>query len=308
MNIVPIVFAFDNNIILPACVCISSLLMNAKPDTYYEIYILHSSSETLDEDRLNRISRHYSNCCINFLPVGNDFENAYEIRGVTKATYYRLLIPNILTQFNKIIYSDVDIIFRMDLSEVYNLDIADNYLAATLDIGINQDTEYLRKVGIERWQYLQAGFIVMNLHQMRSDHLVEQFVELGKGKFKYQDQDILNIACKGRVYFLPPRFNVNDCAYIYMYWHPELLPKSMTAIDIEAATKGGNIHYSGYKPWKRYSVSFDIWWEYYRKSIFYDELFYFKFFFDKTMYLDSLSLWKRMKILARYFIYGRYKG
>lgn len=43
MNIVPIVFAFDNNLILPACVCISSLMMNANEDTFYDIFILHSA-------------------------------------------------------------------------------------------------------------------------------------------------------------------------------------------------------------------------------------------------------------------------
>lgn len=43
MNIVPIAFAFDNNLILPACVCISSLMMNANEDTFYDIFILHSA-------------------------------------------------------------------------------------------------------------------------------------------------------------------------------------------------------------------------------------------------------------------------
>ena len=38
MNVVPIVFAFDNNLILPACVCISSLLVNAKCDTFYDVF------------------------------------------------------------------------------------------------------------------------------------------------------------------------------------------------------------------------------------------------------------------------------
>ena len=40
MNIVPIVFAFDSNLLYPAHICISSLLMSAKSDTFYDIYIL----------------------------------------------------------------------------------------------------------------------------------------------------------------------------------------------------------------------------------------------------------------------------
>lgn len=43
MRIIPIAFAFDNNLILPACVCISSLMMNAKEDTFYDIFICKHS-------------------------------------------------------------------------------------------------------------------------------------------------------------------------------------------------------------------------------------------------------------------------
>lgn len=52
MNIVPIVFAFDNNLILPACVCISSLMMNANEDTFYDIFILHSAHIKLKKRRI----------------------------------------------------------------------------------------------------------------------------------------------------------------------------------------------------------------------------------------------------------------
>ncbi len=67
----------------------------------------------------------------------------------------------------------------------------------------------------------------------------------------------------------------------------------------------GNIHFNGHKPWKKYSTNFDIWWEYYRKSPFFDEKFYFDFFYYRLNIFDQLSLLKRIKILVRYFIYGK---
>ena len=57
MNVIPIAFAFDNNLILPACVCISSLLTNAQKDTFYDIFILHSSNIALKKEGLNKIPR-----------------------------------------------------------------------------------------------------------------------------------------------------------------------------------------------------------------------------------------------------------
>lgn len=310
MNIIPIVFAFDNNLIEAAGVCFSSLLMNAEPDTFYNIHILHSPNVNLDEERLISVADHYKNCSISFHKVNDTFEDAFEIRHVTKATYYRLLIPDIFPQYEKVIYADVDIIFRLDLSDVYAIDLSGNYIAATLDIGMNNyEGKYVASLpGVKEWEYIQAGFILMNLENIRKDNIVSRFIQSASNNYKYQDQDILNIVCAGKIKLLPPCWNVNDCAYIQFFQNQCNLPVWISREDIETAKKTGNIHYSGYKPWNRYSVAFDIWWEYYRKSPLYDEKRYFKFFFDKTMLLDSLTLWKRVKNLIRFFLHGRYKG
>lgn len=50
MKRVPIAFAFDNKLVFPACICLSSLLMNAKEGTFYDIFILHSSKDDLSRD------------------------------------------------------------------------------------------------------------------------------------------------------------------------------------------------------------------------------------------------------------------
>ena len=164
MNCVPIVFAFDNNIIQAACVCISSLMMNAKEDTFYDIFILHSKSVDLRTEELNKIPQFYSNCRIRYRQVDDSFESAYEIRGVTKATYYRLLIPDLLPEYDKVIYSDVDIIFRLDLWNVYTQDISDLYVAAVLDFALNYKEKHLKDIGVEPGRYIQAGFIMLNLN------------------------------------------------------------------------------------------------------------------------------------------------
>ena len=59
MKTVPIVFAFDNNLVLPACICISSLLMNAKEDTFYDIFILHSSKIDLHKGQLDELTNYF---------------------------------------------------------------------------------------------------------------------------------------------------------------------------------------------------------------------------------------------------------
>ena len=310
-NIVPIAFAFDNNLVMPACVCISSLLMSAKPDTFYDIFILHSPKEELTKEKLDLLPHYYSNCRLQYRKVDATFDDAFEIRGITTPTYYRLLIPDLIPEYDKVIYSDVDVIFRMDLSQLYQSDLAGYLLAATKDLDLNlskEGKEYIvSTLGLIQGNYLQAGFIIMNNALMRKDKKEKQLKALAKQKYKHQDQDILNIACQGKVLYLPPCYNMTNYSYNYMLHDYDLVETLYTDEEIRFALSHGNIHYNGQKPWKGYCVNFDIWWEYYRKSPFFDAKFYYDFFAKKMGELDRFTLWKRIKLLVRYFVYGQIK-
>lgn len=308
MNIIPIAFCFDNNLVMPACVAISSLMMNAQHDTFYDIYILHSSRNVLKKDELDKIPSFFPNCKLNYREVGEVFDNAFEIRGVTIATYYRLLIPELIPEYDKIIYADVDMIFRQDFSEIYNIDMKDNYIAATYDLGMNLSADgqkYIDSIpGLLQGEYLQAGVIMLNCKEILANNLVPIFKQYVKGKYKYQDQDILNLVCGKKKIVLPWKYNMTDYSFSFLMNEPHLLTTKYANSNIEEAKKYGNLHYNGHKPWKKYSVNFDIWWEYYRKSPFFDNKFYFDFFYCKLEEYDRLPLMKRVKILLRYFVYG----
>lgn len=305
-NIIPIAFAFDNNLVLPACVCISSLLSNANEDTFYDIFILYSESGNVDRTDLDTIPKYYNNCKINYRLVDNTFETAFEIRGITTPAYYRLLIPELIPEYDKVIYSDVDVVFRMDLWDLYQINLDGYYLAATRDLGLNlskEGVEYIKTLnGVKAGDYLQSGFIVLNSSLIMRDGLVEQFKALAKQKLKFQDQDILNIACHDKVKYLSLEYNMTDYSFYYVMKECDRILDLFDKEAIEVALNKGTLHYNGHKPWKKYCVNFDIWWEYYRNSPFFDPHFYFEFYYSKLDELDQLSLWKRIKILLRYFI------
>ena len=52
MNIIPIAFAFDEKLIRPACVCLTSLLENANADSFYNVYIIHSDRISFEGSEL----------------------------------------------------------------------------------------------------------------------------------------------------------------------------------------------------------------------------------------------------------------
>lgn len=311
LNIIPIAFAFDQNLIFPAEVCLSSLLMNAKETTFYDIYILYPESKDFARESINKLSSKFINFRVHYIPVLSAFDAAFEIRGITTPCYYRLLIPELIPEYDKVIYSDVDVIFRMDMSKLYSMDLGDSYLAATRDVGLNLSKDGLEYINsmpeLEAGQYLQSGFIMLNSKKIREDGLVAKFKEQAKRKLKFQDQDILNIVCKGNVKFLSLEYNMTDYSFYYAMKERELLYTWYDDSAIDNAIMYGNLHFNGHKPWKKYCINFDIWWEYYRKSPSYNEQFYFDFYYNKLDELDQLSLLKRIKILARYFLYGRKK-
>ena len=212
MNKVPIAFAFDNNLVFPACVCLSSLMIHAKEDTFYEIFILHSEHEQLNCEELDKLPTYYSNCSISYRTVGNIFDEAFEIRGITTPAYYRLLIPELIPEYDKVIYSDVDVIFRMDLFDLYSQDLGNNYIAATRDLGLNLGEDGIKYINslpeLHVGEYLQSGFIVLNNNAILRDGKIEEFKQLAKRNLKFQDQDILNITCCGKIKYLSLEYNI----------------------------------------------------------------------------------------------------
>lgn len=309
MTRVPIVFAFDNNLAMPAAVCIYSLLVNAKPTTAYDIYILHRGGEQLDLSKVERVISQFPLSTLTLREVGDEFDSSFEIRGITTPAYYRLLIPQLIPEHDRVIYSDVDVIFRQDLAEVYNTELSNNIIAGVNNLAhIDSDLKayYEGNLGLVSPNIICSGFLVMNCETIRRENLKESFLELAKKKFKYQDQDILNISCAGRIKMLAPKYSLLTYISLYAITNgKESLVPLWNASEVDEALMEGNIHYNGNKPWRTWCLNFDIWWEYYRKSPIFDEKFYFDFYYRRLNELDALPFVKRIKILARYFVYGR---
>lgn len=308
MNIIPIVFAYDNRMSMPAAICIYSLLANAKTDTFYDIFILSSPDIDLNTTDLDNVVAEFNNVKVTHRKVSREFEDSFLIRGISCTTYYRLLIPDLIREYDKIVYSDVDVIFRDDLSEIFHNTNLNGYILAGVNSINHLDTEnstYYRNIGIDPAKTIYAGNLIINSKLIRETGISERFKAMAHEKLRFQDMDIINIICKNNIKYLGPEF----CLTNYIYNKAVNDPGSISALwskkEISKALVSGIVHYNGQKPWNGYCPGFDIWWEYYRKSPVFDQKFYFNFFYNKLDELDTLSLWKRIKILVRFFKNGR---
>ena len=263
-------------IVVPFGVTVTSLLLNAKSDTFYDIYVLHDE-KSLPVEACNKLECAFSDrhCNLSFVNVGDAyFDTNLNSNGhITRATYYRLLIPSLFPQFEKVLYADVDMIMQQDLSDMFSDSCQNNELvAAVLDLSINGEfyfaSELPAKIGKSPRDYFNAGFLVMNLSQMRAEGTQEEFHKvLDSNVLAENDQDVLNIVCNDRVQWLPSLFNFQTNHFSNYMWGRE-----KPTIDFSELLKKATLHYTGpYKPWNSIQcISADVWWHYYKQSAFYD--------------------------------------
>lgn len=304
MKTVPILFTFDESLILPAGVCLTSLLENAAPETFYDIFILYSSKYSLAESRIKDIPHKYQNCRITFRTVSNEFIGAYETRGIPETAYYRLIAPELIPEYDKILYSDVDVIFRDDLTKYYDIDLGDNYFAGVDNCSVFRpwtQNRLKKELGIDYHDgYIYSGNLIINSKQILKDNLTEQFRILGKKKYPQQDMDIINIACNKRILLLDPSYCLTHYLYSFIVNHRKKMLQLFSDEILDNALKKGIVHYNGAKPWIQDCINMDIWWDYYRRSIFFDEKFSFDFWYGRWRLLERLTFLKRVKLLLRY--------
>ena len=282
---IPIVFAIDKNVVVQCGVTITSLLLNAQSDTFYDVIILYEDKRLphLDRDRIINAFQGHTRCRIRFIECKEDY-SGLDINGVfiTQATYYRLSIPSLILDYSKIIYADIDMIFQQDLTKIYQESLHNGeWIAATLDLAIDQfrfNATFPEKIGKSSADYFNAGFLIMDLKAMRENHVTELFKEHLSKKYDQNDQDILNIVCNNHTQFLPTCFNFQMNHFSNYMWG-----RNKSEIDFNTLFKKGTLHYTfKNKPWNSLdSVSYDTWWHYYKQSPFFDEMVYFKRQYDQ---------------------------
>lgn len=208
---IPIFFAVDDGYSPFLAVAIQSLIDNASGENTYLIKILNTDISEENKRKIGKYER--ENVDIEFVDLNYYIQKVkdklYTRDYYSKTTYFRLFLPNLYPQYDKVLYLDSDIVILDDIAKLYNTDMGDNLVAAAPDdviqtMPVFQD--YVEKVvGVADFRrYFNAGILLMNLHELRRFKFQEKFVYLlDKIKFAVaQDQDYLNRLCKGRVKLL----------------------------------------------------------------------------------------------------------
>ena len=207
-------------------------------------------------------------------------------RHITKTSYYKFFIADILKNTDKVLYLDGDIIVNKDLNKLFETDIDDYLLAAVEDVGYNfwSKTNELLKL---KFKCINSGVMLINCKKWREENLSEKLILTAKDNDKYglgQDQPVFNLVCKDKIKFLDFKYNVQDT---FMRKGQEIIDRQDYKQAVSEQDFYTIMHWTYVrKPWADLEASeADWWWKYYLKSPFSslkDKLYYLAYTkFDK---------------------------
>lgn len=252
-----IAFCADRKYIEPLCVALNSVVLSNKNEElkFYIISADFTENEKAVVERVLSQSPQVKTEAF-FLSVKDEiFEKLPTMEHISIATYYRLLLPEILpAEINEVLYLDGDLLCLDDLSPFYNQDFEGYALSASRDFFNDDIMCYNRLEYPFENGYFNAGVLMINLKYWRENKIAEKAIEYisrNPEKCDFSDQDALNKVLNGKVLWTDFRYN----CIISFYKHLNNFARSKISIKykdaIESAVKNPCIvHFTGgVKPW-----------------------------------------------------------
>lgn len=283
-NNVPIAISCSNKYAPYLSVMLQSIIENSSSERNYDIIVLNKDYKDSNKEILE-CQCDLQNFSIRFFDV-NEYisgKNFYT-KGLSVEAYFRMFLIDIMKEYDKILYFDVDIITLCDVGELYDIDIGDNYFAASIDINIvasyisgNHWKPYIDNILClkDPQRYFQSGVMVLNLKELRKDFSLSYITDVCTAKeWRLFDQDILNSICQDKIYVMDMRYNVINGMEGRLENITQYAPKDLQEQWLDARKEPKIIHYVGKKkPWLSFEAeSAQYFWEYAKRSKFYHTL------------------------------------
>lgn len=212
----PIALAADENYLDGLAGTLGGIVRCA-PGTAFHAVILDSG---ILDDSWRRFERavcsRLQTLTLRRLPIRPDQLQRFapEVRALNlnNATYSRLLVPELLTDFDRILYLDCDLLIDANLRELFNRPLHGALAAAApekhlplLGQNVTQGMIASHETSLPAFN---AGVMLLNLAAMREARLLESSAGLiPELQGRLQSQAVLNYLLKGRWESLPVRWN-----------------------------------------------------------------------------------------------------
>ena len=280
MQTIPIFFTFDTNFVLAANVAIHSMLRHASQAYHYDLYVFHTKLRPRHQRSLQKSIKEFTNATIHFINVSEYDEMIKKLENkshFSKEIFYKLIAPDILPQYDRIICSDVDVIFLGDISTAYFLFPDEKfYYAGVTAISATNNKQrmvnYQNKFNEKELKILEggiaAGFMLINLKEIRNDHKQDEIINYYVQNYKnfyLPEQDCITLTCWPYIKYIPMEYNLPTAFYSLDMENDEFFQGNpfFAGNKAEALAKFRNglahpiqLHYAGFnKPWNSFGIT-----------------------------------------------------
>lgn len=269
---------------------IASVFDNASHSRFVDFVVLDAGIGKIGRKNLQELTRLHPHCSIQFVDLSRRFLDLPLHYYFTRATFLRLSMPDVLSNRDKVLFLDTDMVALDDVCKVFDVELEGHYVGAAKDLvmsafrakGVRSIAEsgakpaevYLSEIlqmGRRTSDYFQAGTIVFDLQKFRDDGAHEKMIrDLEVNRYWFLDQDVLNKHLIGKVKFLDHRWNA---VYLDDSHYSCLNSDNKLAYD-NSLENPAIAHFAGIeKPWRNFDHPLSShYWKYLRKTHWYEKV------------------------------------
>lgn len=232
-----IVVACDNHYMPLLAALMKSIEVNHKSGEHIHFFILDDGIVKRNKTKLIRsvssdmFTIHWLSMD-QVIPKGMNIP--YDNSSYPLIIHMRMFIPYFIPEeYEKVIYMDVDMIVRDDISKLWNTNLNDYTIGAVIDVRIREfgnshAVENYIDLGFEAsTKYFNTGLLLINTKKWREDDLTPQIfrcIEENRRFANYPDQYGLNVIFAGKWFEIDTRWSwsaeewKSDASLIHFIW------------------------------------------------------------------------------------------
>lgn len=199
MNTIHICTASDKNYKLPLTALLNSIYLNSASHPC----VMHILYTDIPKRYQRKLQNKYkgTNLSVEFIDVSSYDFNCHELNMQywTKAIFYRIMIPEIFQDLERILYIDGDTLVLQDLYDFFNTSFQDDtYLTMIVDRFSWKHQMHRLKTS----NYFNSGVILFDIAKCRQDDFSNKCIKWLQDNPKlpiYPDQDAINAVCDGKI-------------------------------------------------------------------------------------------------------------
>jgi len=216
-----VAYCLDDGYAEYTCVSMASMLANTKSNIHFHVVSNRLGDE--NKAKLSSLSERFPQMLLSFHKFTFD-SDGFEIgrTHLTAEAYYRIYLPEILPDLERILYIDGDTVINGDISELWNIDLGEYTVGVVVDLHSQIHMERCKAIGFNDDDlYFNSGVLLINLKKFEKyqfirqiptiiPELYEKVTKINEGWFP--DQDLLNYKFNAdkSALFLPLQYNFLD--------------------------------------------------------------------------------------------------